>query len=207
MYLPFIDRVHFRTAEHNVSARVFPLCAPSRADAPSPRQLEAMRRAIEREFEALEVEVAEAQHAEAVKSGESVAIVAARRRATHRNALAKLRPPPPHAPSAATLMAAGAACGAAACVLANVLALLQQAHAQPAAADHVAALLPVLRGPLLMLAHFALCVPPVCAALLCLVLTALPSPQIWRGGGGVVARAYQLCFHLRRRARHRDALR
>ena len=121
-----------------------------------------MRRAIEREFEALEVEVAEAQHAAAAQSGESAAILAARRRATHRNALAKLRPPPPHAPSAATLLAAGAACGATACVLANVLALLQQAHAQPAAADHVAALLPVLRGPLLMLAHFALCVPPAC---------------------------------------------
>ena len=131
---------------------------PPRADWLPSRQLEAMRRAIEREFEALEVEVAEAQHAAAVTSGESAAKLAARRRATHRNALAKLRPPPPHAPSAATLLAAGAACGAAACVLANVLALLQQAHSHPAAADHVAALLPVLRGPLLMLAHFALCV-------------------------------------------------
>jgi hypothetical protein len=123
-------------------------------------QLEAMRRAIEREFEALEAELVEAaHHASSAAPGDSAARRAAdleRRRTTHRNALAKLRPPPPHAPTAATLLAAGAACGAALCVFANVLALLKQAHSRPAAADHVAAMLPVLRGPLLMLAHFAL---------------------------------------------------
>jgi hypothetical protein len=127
-----------------------------------------MSRAIEREFEALEAEISEARwdarHAAGGAGGDrgggsrDRAAEAARRRDAHRSALAKLRPPPPTASSAGTLLAAGAASGAALCVLVNVCVLLRQAHAHAPAAAHVAALLPVLRGPLLALAHMALCV-------------------------------------------------
>ena len=126
-----------------------------------------MCRAVEREFETLEEEIADAKHAAsrgADTSGGSRRGTsssggregAAKRREAHRNALAKLRPHRSAPPSAATLLAAGAACGAAACVLANVCALLARAHSFPEAAAYVAALLPVLRGPLLLLCHVAL---------------------------------------------------
>jgi hypothetical protein len=133
-------------------------------------QLEAMRRGVEREFEALEAELLRlkkgggAQHSSTRGGGGggggggARAEALQRRRAARASALAKLRPPPPPQPCAATLLAAGAACGAAAVVLAVVAWLAHTAHRTPAAAPHVAALVPVLRGPLLVMQHIVLCV-------------------------------------------------
>jgi hypothetical protein len=142
------------------------LCAP---------QLEAMRRGIEREFEALEAELLRLKGGRAAAAagcagcvqhskrgggagGGAGAEARKRRRVARASALAKLRPPPAQQPSAATLLAAGAACGAAAVLLAVVGWLAHTAHGRPAAAPHVAALVPVLRGPLLVMQHVVLCV-------------------------------------------------
>jgi hypothetical protein len=138
-------------------------------------QLEAMRRGVEREFEALEAELLRlkggraaaaagcagccAQHSKRGGAGGGAGAEARKRRRVARaSALAKLRPPPLQQPCAATLLAAGAACGAAAVLLALVGWLAHTAHGLPAAAPHVAALVPVLRGPLLVMQHIVLCV-------------------------------------------------
>ncbi len=146
LYVPFVERSHFRAGEPD---------------------LDTIRRGVEREFEPLVADIAEARWAALGAGGSGSggggddgfgrlgAACAARRREAHRSALAKLRPPPPQRSGAPALLAAGAAAGVACCLGGNAAALLSQAYAYSEGAPHVTAILPVLRGPLLLLAHIA----------------------------------------------------
>ena len=121
VYLHFVDQCAFGAGE--------------------PR-LEALRRAIEREYEAIELEL----HPVGTMSA------ASRREARHK-ALAKLRPPPPHGSAPATLLAAGVAVGGAGVLGLHVAVLVGRAGRHPAALPSMVAVLPLLRGPLLWAAH------------------------------------------------------
>ena len=126
-YLPAVERSGLQRAEQS---------------------LESLSRATEREFQSL---VADSFWGADATSHSRRA--AARRQARH-NALNKLRPPPLRVPGAVTLLAAGFTCGGCFAAAGNVMALLAQAYAlgDPGAA-HVTAMLPVLRGPLLVTLH------------------------------------------------------
>ena len=142
-------------------------------------------RGMEREFEALEqclaeqqwraprhrVEEAEVQPqgrfawartlllGDAADKGNSDAAAARSRltrRDARRHALAKLRPPQPRVPGSGTLLAAGFMAGGCVAAAANVAVLWTQAAASPVAGARARALLPVLRGPLLVALHMFL---------------------------------------------------
>jgi hypothetical protein len=78
------------------------------------------------------------------------------RRDARRHALAKLRPPQPRVPGSGTLLAAGFTAGGCVAAAANVAVLWTQASASPVAGARARALLPVLRGPLLVALHMFL---------------------------------------------------
>ena len=141
-------------------------------------------RGIEREFEALEQCLAEQQWraprqqeeataqpkgpfawarplllgatAESTSNGAAAARSRLTRRDARRHALAKLRPPQPRAPGSGTLLAAGFTAGGCVAAAANVAVLWTQAAQSPVAGARARALLPVLRGPLLVALHMFL---------------------------------------------------
>ena len=78
-----------------------------------------------------------------------------RRKARHA-ALSKLRPPQPRTPGSGTLLGAGFAAGGCVAAAVNVAVLWTRAASSPVTGPRAAALLPVLRGPMLLTLHMFL---------------------------------------------------